>query len=78
MSSTRPTPSSDPRPERAPTAPLRRGRDYRPLLAITLCTAGLLLALVFGMVSAYVVVSVIFIGSKVLASVRASLSGDSA
>ena len=51
--------------------PPGKGRDYRPLLAVTLWTAGLLLALVFGMVSAYVVVSGIFIGSKVLGHVRA-------
>ncbi len=72
------TPPSESRPRRAPGRPLRPTRDYRPLLAVTLWTAGLLLALVFGMVSAYVVVSVLFIGSKVLGRLRASLTGDSA
>jgi len=59
------------------TEPQRRARDYRPLLAVTLWTAGLLLALVFGMVSAYVVVSAIFVGSKLVGRMRA-LAGRAA
>jgi hypothetical protein len=52
-------------------------RDYRPLLGVTLWCAGLLLALVFGMVSAYVVVSAVFVGSKVFARVRARVGPGS-
>jgi hypothetical protein len=62
-------------PSRADRGELPVPRDYRPLLAVTLWTAGLLLALVFGMVSAYVVVSVIFVGSKMVARLRAGAAG---
>jgi hypothetical protein len=60
-----------PRATRSSSAPVRALPSYRPLLAVTLWCMGLLVALMLGMLSAYLVVSGLFIGSKVFARLRA-------
>lgn len=48
---------------------------FRPLLWITLWCLGLLVALMTGMLSAYLVVSAFFVGSKVVARLRGANDG---
>lgn len=44
---------------------------FKTALAVTLWLVGLLVALAFGMLSAYLIVSGVFVGSKVVKALRA-------
>lgn len=53
----------------------RADGGFRPLVGITLWCLGLLVALMTGMVSAYLLVSGLWIGSRIAARVRGSGAG---
>ena len=57
-------------PERSLRGVAGADRGFRPLLGVTLWCLGLLVALMTGMLSAYLVVSGLFVGSKIFARFR--------
>jgi len=57
-------------PEGGPPVIVGTHRRYMPLLKLTLWSAGLLVALMFGMLSAYLVTSAVWFGSRFARALR--------